>query len=151
MTRVDFYHLKKSSLDQILPKLCEKAYVSGQRVKVLLGVPERVDFINSLLWTYADESFLPHGSKKDGFAADQPIFISAEELNENGASLLVLVDGALLPTDKLLQYERVLNIFDGNDDDAVQKARQYWKDIKSMGVELHYWQQTVSGNFEQKL
>lgn len=151
MTRIDFYHLQKSSLDQVLPKLCEKAYATGKHIKVYLGVPERVDFINSLLWTYADESFLPHGTKKDGFADEQPIFISAEEVNENNAELLILADGAVLPIDSLEKYERVLNIFDGNDDIAVQKARQYWKDIKSLNYELHYWQQNISGNFEQKL
>ncbi len=151
MTRVDFYHLQKSSLDQVLPKLCEKAYASGKRIKIFLGVAERVDFINTLLWTYADESFLPHGSKKDGFIEDQPIFISAQKDNENHAELLILADGAVLPIEELKTYERVLNIFDGNDDIAVKNAREYWKDIKSLGGELHYWQQNNSGIFEQKL
>ena len=151
MTRVDFYHLQKSSLDQVLPKLCEKAYATGKRIKVLLGVAERVDFINTLLWTYADESFLPHGSKKDGFVEEQPIFISADEENENHADLLILADGAILPIEKLKDYERVLNIFDGNDEDATQCARNYWKEIKSSINDLHYWQQNTSGVFEQKL
>lgn len=151
MTRVDFYHLQKSSLDQVLPKLCEKAYATGKRIKVLLGVTERVDFINTLLWTYADESFLPHGSKKDGFIEDQPIFISDKEENENHADLLILADGAILPIDKLKDYERVLNIFDGNDEDAIQCARRYWKEIKSSISDIHYWQQNTSGVFEQKL
>ena len=151
MTRVDFYHLQKSSLDQILPKLCEKAYATGKRIKIFLGVEERVEFINTLLWTYADETFLPHGTKKDGFAEDQPIFISAREENENHAELLILADGAVLPIEQLNLYERVLNIFDGNDELSLQNARQYWKEIKSLGGELHYWQQNSFGTFEQKL
>ena len=151
MTRIDFYHLQKSSLDQILPKLCEKAYATGKRIKIFLGIEERVEFINTLLWTYADETFLPHGSKKDGFVESQPIFISAQEENENNAEILILADGATLPLEKLNSYERVLNIFDGNDELSLQNARFFWKDIKSLGGELHYWQQNSSGNFEQKM
>lgn len=151
MTRVDFYHLQKAPLEQVLPKLCEKAYATGKRIKILLGNAERVEFINSLLWTYSEESFLPHGSKRDGFAEEQPIFISAEEANENNAVLLILADGAQVSVDKLSAYERVLNIFDGNDEIALNNARVYWKEIKTLGGELHYWQQNASGSFEQKV
>lgn len=151
MTRVDFYHLQKAPLEQVLPKLCEKAYATGKRIKILLGNAERVEFINSLLWTYSEESFLPHGSKRDGFAEEQPIFISAEEANENNAVLLILADGAQVNVDKLSAYERVLNIFDGNDEIALNNARVYWKEIKTLGGELHYWQQNASGSFEQKV
>ncbi len=151
MTRIDFYHLQKAPLEQILPKLCEKAYATGKRIKILLGNAERVEFINSLLWTYSEESFLPHGSKRDGFAEEQPIFISADETNENNALLLILADGAQIAVEKLDAYERVLNIFDGNDETALNNARAYWKEIKSLGGELHYWQQNANGCFEQKV
>ncbi len=151
MTRIDFYHLQKAPLEQILPKLCEKAYATGKRIKILLGNAERVEFINSLLWTYSEESFLPHGSKRDGFAEEQPIFISADETNENNALLLILADGAQIAVEKLDAYERVLNIFDGNDETALNNARAYWKEIKSLGGELHYWQQNANGSFEQKV
>ena len=47
MTRVDFYHIQKAPLEQVLPKLCEKAYATKKRIKILLGIDERVEFINS--------------------------------------------------------------------------------------------------------
>ena len=150
MIRVDFYHLQRATLEQVLPKLCEKAYATGKRIKILLGTEERVEFINSLLWTYNEESFLPHGSKKDGFAEEQPIFISANEDNANNASLLILADGAMPDTETLKQYERILNIFDGNDETALNNARAYWKQIKALDGKLHYWQQNDRGVFEQK-
>ncbi len=151
MIRVDFYHLQKAPLEQVLPKLCEKAYATGKRIKILLGNEERVEFINALLWTYAEDSFLPHGSKKDGFVESQPIFISANEDNENNAQLLILADGATPSLEILSQYERILNIFDGNDENALNNARNYWKQIKTLDGELHYWQQNERGNFEQKV
>lgn len=151
MTRYDFYHLQKAPLEQVLPKLCEKAYATGKRIKILVGNDERVEFLNSLLWTYSEESFLPHGSKKDGFASEQPIFLSSTEDNENNAELLILVDGAMPGIDVLKTYERVLNIFDGNDDISLNNSRDYWKMIKSTDGELHYWQQKDNGSFEQKV
>lgn len=151
MTRFDFYHLQRAPLEQVLPKLCEKAYATGKRIKIMLGTDERVEFINSLLWTYNDESFLPHGSRKDGFIEEQPIFISASENNENNAALLILADGAQPDVQILSSYERVLNIFDGNDETALNNARAYWKEIKTLGGELHYWQQNANGSFEQKV
>lgn len=151
MTRFDFYHLQESPLEQVLPKLTEKAYATGKNIKILVGTEERVEFINSLLWTYNEESFLPHGSKKDGFAEEQPIFISADEKNENHAEILILVDGALPDVQYLTNYERVLNIFDGKSETSLNNAREYWKEIKSLDGELHYWQQKDNGSFEQKL
>lgn len=151
MNRIDFYHLQRTPLEEVLPKLCEKAYATGKHIKILSGTLERVEFINSLLWTYSEESFLPHGSKRDGFIDEQPIFISAEETNENNAKLLILVDGAQPEISVLEEYERILNIFDGNDETALNNARTYWKEIKKLGGELHYWQQNTNGNFEQKV
>ena len=151
MTRIDFYHLQKTPLEQVLPKLCEKAYSTGKRIKILLDNDDRIEFINSLLWTYSEESFLPHGSKKDGFVEEQPIFISTNIENENGASILILADGAQIDISLLNTYERILNIFDGMSDLALASAREYWKKIKTTDNELHYWQQYDNGVFEQKV
>ena len=150
MTRVDFYHLQQKTLDEVLPKLLQKAYSTGKRIKVKIGTEERVEFINSLLWTYNDESFLPHGSKKDGFANQQPIWLSADIENPNTALFLFLVDGAEENSETLTQYERVFNIFDGNSAEAVQQARRLWKEYKNSGCEVYYWQQDNAGKWIQK-
>ena len=150
MTRVDFYHLQQKTLDEVLPKLLQKAYSTGKRIKVKIGTEERVEFINSLLWTYNDESFLPHGSKKDGFADQQPIWLSADIENPNTALFLFLVDGAEENAETLTQYERVFNILDGNSAEAVQQARRLWKEYKNSGCEVYYWQQDNAGKWIQK-
>ncbi len=151
MTRVDFYHLQKTPLEQVLPKLCEKAYATKQKIKILIDSEERIDFINSLLWTYNDDAFLPHGCKKDGFIDKQPIFISCDVENENDAKILILADGARPSVEFLQKFERVLNIFDGSNETALDLARNYWKQIKETDCELHYWQQNDNGSFAQKV
>lgn len=148
--RVDFYHLQKQVLEDVLPKLLEKAYMTGNKIKLKVGVEQRIDFINSLLWTYNDESFLPHGTKRDGFADMQPIWISDDDTNPNGAKFLFLVDGADATGQEIADFERVFNIFDGNSEDALLKARNLWKELKSGNSELHYWQQDAGGRWIEK-
>ncbi len=93
MTEVGFYHLTRSTLDEALPRLLEKAYAAGNRVLVRVGDPERLELLNRALWTYGKESFLPHGTRSDGFAEEQPIYLTTQVENPNGATILVLVDG----------------------------------------------------------
>ena len=133
MSRVDFYHLQSQTLENVLPKLLEKAYETGKSVLVRVGNEERVEFLNALLWTYNDQSFLPHGSKKDGNAELQPIWLTSGTDNPNMASLLFLVDGAAADNGELEKFSRVFNIFDGNSPDALQQARAFWKNLKSGG------------------
>lgn len=150
MTRVDFYHLQKQSLETVLPKLLNKAYETGEKILLKIGTPERVEFLNSLLWTYNEESFLPHGSKKDGFADRQPIWLTAESDNPNNANFLFLVDGAEIEPAHAGVFSRIFNIFDGNSEEALQQARNLWKNYKEAGFEINYWQQTDAGIWERK-
>ena len=149
MTRVDFYHLQSQSLDAVLPKLLEKAYETKKSIIVKVGNDERVEFLNALLWTYNDQSFLPHGSKKDGNAELQPIWLTSGDDNPNLARLLFLVDGAEAKVDELSNYERVFNIFDGNSEAALMQARAFWKELKKKGHECFYWQQDANGRWKQ--
>ena len=150
MSRVDFYHLQRQTLDEVLPLLLAKAYQTGKRIFVRVGTPERVEFINNTLWTYDDEAFLPHGSAKDGFAAEQPIWLTSDAQNANRAEFLFLVDGAEATVAEIGTYERVFNIFDGNSDEAMAQARRLWKDYKEAGNEVYYWQQSARGTWENK-
>lgn len=148
MSRIDFYHLQKQTLEEVLPKLLMKSCSSGKKVVVKIGTEERLEQMNSYLWTFQDESFLPHGSKKDGFAEQQPIWLTLQDDNPNAAEFLFLIDGAQTTPDKTANYERIFNIFDGNAED---KARKLWKEYKTAGFDVFYWQQDNSGKWQQKV
>ena len=143
MTEIGFYHLRSLTLDRALPQLLEKAFAGGYRVVLMAGSAERVDHLNALLWTYGDAAFLPHGSAKDGNAAQQPIWLTVDDENPNNADMLVLVDGAT--SRHVDHYKRVLDVFDGNDETAVSSARERWQQAKAAGHTLTYWQQTEKG------
>lgn len=146
--RVGFYHLVEMPLEQALPRLLEKVYAAGHKVVLLAGSPERVGYIDGLLWTWHQDSWLPHGSARDGNAELQPIWITDQDDNPNGADVLVLTDGVQPPA--LTGFGRVLNIFDGRDDHAVDTARGLWRRWKDEGLELTYYQQTETGSWFEK-
>lgn len=144
MTEVLFYRLQRQRLDEVLPELLEKTLRRGWRAVVAATSAERVEALNAHLWTYRRESFLPHGSKADGFAADQPVWLTDGDDNPNGAKVLFLVDGAEPPAASGA-YERICDLFDGNDVAAVEAARQRWSRLKNAGHQLSYWRQGDGG------
>jgi DNA polymerase-3 subunit chi len=148
MTEVLFYHLTRQPLDKVLPGLLEKTLERGWRAVVQAGSGERVDALDALLWTYADDSFLPHGTARDGMPDQQPIFLTVKDENPNGATVRFLVDGAEAPD--LAGYTRAVYIFDGRDDAALAQARAEWKRIKGAGHAVTYWQQNENGRWEKK-
>jgi DNA polymerase-3 subunit chi len=148
MTQIGFYHLLRMPLEHALPKLLEKAVAAGMRAVVMAGSTERVNHLNGLLWTYDAGSWLPHGSAADGDAALQPIWLTEADENPNGATILVLCDGA--QSRKVAEFSRCLDLFDGNDETAVAAARERWKTWKAEGHELVYYQQTDRGGWEEK-
>jgi DNA polymerase-3 subunit chi len=147
-TEVLFYHLERQPLDVVLPTLIEKTVERGWRAVIEVGNPERVQALNALLWTYKPESFLPHGTKMDGPAAEQPVYLTSEADNPNAATVRFLVDGAAPAS--FAGYDRIVLMFDGRDPDALAAARGHWKAAKGANCALTYWQQNADGRWERK-
>ena len=149
MTEVLFYHLKGQTPEQVLPALLQKSLERGWRVVVQAASEERVEALDAHLWTWRDDSFLPHGTWRDAQAAEQPILLTAGEENANGASVRFLVDGANLP-ENTSGYERIVMLFDGDDPDAVEAARARWTKAKSEGAEVTYWRADENGRWQRQ-
>ncbi len=147
MTDVNFYQLGARPLDAVLPRLLEKALAAGFRTVIRAADPDLLAAIDTMLWTYDPASFLPHAI--DGpFAADQPILLTAEPADANGADLLAVVDG-VLPGD-LGPYRRALYLFDGGHPAALDRARGHWRALKERdGVTPVYWREGDGGRWEQ--
>ncbi|MET0183816.1 MAG: DNA polymerase III subunit chi [Caulobacterales bacterium] len=148
MAELWFYHLEKSELEQALPPLLEKCLQRGWRAVVRGTEEERLALLDDVLWTYRDESFLPHGLIGQGDPARQPVLLTTEIGNPNGAKALFLVDGAA-PGD-LAQYERACLLFDGRDEAQLSAARQHWKKAKDAGLVASYWKEMARGKWEKQ-
>lgn len=148
MSNIRFYHLTSTPLERALPKLLEKARGVDYRILVKAGDEAQLDALNTALWTYDPGSFLAHGAKADGHEAEQPIYLATAWENPNGAKLLAVADGST-PEDANA-FERILDLFDGSDEEAVKAARTRWKAYKEAGQELEYWQQNDNGGWMKK-
>ncbi len=148
MTPVFFYHLERQPLDSVLPKLLTTSLERGWRVVVKAGSEERAEAIAAHLWTFDEESFLPHGTKADGFPDLQPIWITAEDDNPNNANIRFFVDGAAVGD--IGGLTRAIIMFDGNDAEAVDAAREGWKRFRGAGHEVSYWQQDDQGRWQNR-
>jgi DNA polymerase III subunit chi len=149
MTEILFYHLKGQMPEQVLPTLLQKSLERGWRVVVQASSEERVEALDAHLWTWRDDSFLPHGTWRDAEAAQQPIVLTVSDHNPNRATVRFLVDGALMPQD-VSAYERVVLLFDGEDPDALEAARARWTEAKSAGFEVTYWQADENGRWRRQ-
>ena len=147
MADVLFYHLEPRPLEAVIPQLLEKTLERGWRAVIEVGSAERAETLDSELWTYRDDSFLPHGLAGDDAEAHQSVLITTGTDNPNAANVRFFVDRAVpQSTDG---YERVVYMFSGHDPDAVADARLAWKALKGNNV-LTYWQQEPDGRWVKK-
>ena len=142
-----FYHLERSTLDQVLPGLLEKTRERGWRALVRTADERLLDDLDERLWTYRDDSFLAHGRASEPEAARQPILLTETGENPNGAQALFIVDDAELGDTE--GFDRCFIIFDGRDEAALAAARVRWKTLKEAGAELAYWKQSPEGRWEK--
>ena len=149
MTEILFYHLQRRPVERALPELLEKSFERGWRVVVQAASEERVEALDAHLWTYRDDSFLPHGIWRDPQAREQPILLTVNDDNPNQATVRFLLDGVAVPSDAAA-YERIVLLFDGEDDEAVANARTRWGEAKALGFEVTYWQPDEQGRWVKR-
>jgi DNA polymerase-3 subunit chi len=151
LTETLFYHLERRSLDEVLPGLIERTLERGWRAVIRTDTSERADAIDTLLWTYDDQSFLAHAQSGEGEAKRQPVLITVEDENPGGANVLFLVGGATPASwAALSDLTRVVMMFDGRDEANLVRARGAWKDAKAAGHDVTYWKESASGKFEKQ-
>lgn len=150
MSEAIFYHLTRRPLEAALPELLEKTLERGWRAVVRCGSAERAEALNARLWTYRDESFLPHGMAADGEPAGQPVYLTAGPEIPNEAAILFLVDGAEAEPSEMARFERCCVMFDGNDPEMTGRARAAWKAATEAGLPAVYWAQDENGRWVKK-
>ena len=149
MTEILFYHLQGQKIEGVLTPLLEKSLERGWKVIVQGASEERIEALDAHLWTYREDSFLPHATWTAGDAQDQPIVLAIEEGNPNRANVRFLIDNAALPADSHA-YERMVLVFNGDDADALAAARVAWTDCKARGFDVTYWQTDERGRWQRR-
>jgi len=148
-----FYHLEHRSLEDVLPSLLEKTRERGWKANVRVGNAERLETLDTHLWTFSEQSFLAHGTAADGNPSRQPVYLTTENDNPNSADVLFLVDGAKIEdwrAGELKGFTRIVLLFDGQEEEALSTARSAWKNAKESGHDVTYWKETPGGRWEKQ-
>ncbi|WP_444932051.1 DNA polymerase III subunit chi [Microbulbifer sp. SSSA002] len=87
MTRIDFYILSSDQpehADIFACRLAEKAYRAGMRVLIAVDNPQRVEQMDQLLWSFREDSFLPHAPQADNQQAQIEINSGDDPADHHG-------------------------------------------------------------------
>ena len=145
-TTVQFYHLLSTTRERAVPKLMEKALSSGAKVAMLCENEKSLKAISDAMWTSNPDGFLPHEPASSKTAAQNPIVLTLDEANPNGAEILCVLNGTIPAS--VGSYTKVLDVFDGSDERAVTAARERWAQYKSQGFSLQYVKQQQGGGWK---
>ncbi len=145
-----FYHLTRSSLEETARVLLGKSLDAGWRVELRCPDDRVAERLDAQLWLGPEDGFLPHGRAGGPHDAQQPVLLTVvgQERAPNTTALMS-VGGADVAPDEIGALERVLILFDGQDDDAVALARTQWKTFSGAGIAAQYWSQEA-GKWEKK-
>lgn len=148
MPEIRFYHLTRRTAEQALPELVTRAYGRGLKTVIRCADEAEASRLNDHLWTFHPDSFLPHGTAKDGPPERQPVFLTQSNDNPSGATVLILMPGA--STESIEDYTLCCTLLDGHNEPQVASSRELWKAWKAQGHTMTYWQQSDQGKWEQK-
>ncbi len=139
--RVDFYVLDREDARQrmvVACRLAEKAYLRDLRALLLAESAGEAEALDALLWTFADQSFVPHGLVVDGSAADPsaPVQLTVDAARAPDADLLVNLSDRI--PDGFERYPRIAEIVDA-EPGRRERARERFKHYREhrVVVETH--------------
>lgn len=134
MTRIDFYQLDpaRHQVDQMVCQLCQKAYDSQQHTLLLTRDPGQSEHFDQRLWTWRDDSFLPHDRQEvDGMTV--PILIHDSPQARGDRHLLINLSDQV--PEFFTQFERVLEFIT---EDNKMQAREHYRYYKERGYPLKH-------------
>ena len=134
MTRIDFYQLDpgRHRYDQVVCQLCQKAWESRQLTLLLTRDQQQSQQLDQALWTFADESFVPHDSEEiEEFAT--PILIHDNPTPRGDRQLLINLSNAV--PEYFAQFERVIELVT---EENKRQAREHYGFYKERGYHLEH-------------
>ncbi len=133
MTRIDFYQLNPSRrAEDVVCRLCEKAYTQQQKVLVLTRDAEQTERLDQLLWVYEDDSFIPHDIEEvEGMTT--PVLIQDNPPASSHREILINLSADI--PEFFAQFDRVLELVT---EDNRSDARDRYRFYKDRGYELHH-------------
>ena len=135
-----FYHLTRSSPEDLLGTLVPRALAQGWHVAIRSPNRATLERLDDLLWTQPEDGFLPHAIACGGSSDRlQRVLLTQGTDLPNAARYVIALDGADLLAAEVAAVERACLVFDAQDGAQMDHARGLWKTLTAQGVAAQYW------------
>lgn len=141
--QVDFYVLPGTSSQQRCTFACrvvEKAWLRGLNVALLSDDAAELRLLDELLWTFNDQSFVPHGilsgiapAVPGAASMPAPVRLTATVPDDPAVDILVNLGAA--PPSQLARFARIAEIVDA-DPERRQRGRERFKGYRDLQLTL---------------
>ncbi|MBK1731230.1 DNA polymerase III subunit chi [Thiococcus pfennigii] len=138
--RVSFYSLADDAAGdrfQLVCRLVERIYATGLRIYILAASDQDARHVDRLLWTYREQSFLPHGLKGETDAELTPILIGRDP--DPGDARSVLINLAARVPEHLERFERLCEAVD-HDPAVREAARERYRHYRRAGLAVEHYE-----------
>lgn len=138
MTQVDFYILAAQTPEEravFACRLAEKAFGRGNQILIQTDDETSARYLDDLLWTYREESFLPHALLGDSKApADCPVSVGWH--SDPGHHHDVILNLSSKLPDFFSRFQRCINIVI-QQDQVLDYTRSHYKYLKDRGYPIN--------------
>lgn len=135
--RIDFYKLgsqNRASVNRFCCQLAHKVFKMGNPVFVRTKDPAESRLMDDLMWTYSDNSFLPHAILDDSTENDTPVIIGHDAMQASAFLLINLSDE--IP-EQIENFARVAEIIN-EAPQTLQSGRRRYSAYQQANYPLHY-------------
>ncbi|HHF7375773.1 DNA polymerase III subunit chi [Legionella bozemanae] len=135
--RVDFYLLASDQNDArwlVACRLLEKAYAKGHKVYVLCNNKQDAELLDELLWTFKEDSFIPHNLQGEGPEPPPPIQIGYEREPRGFNDILLNLSNSI--PSFYARFKRIMELVI-NVETEKEQSRAHYRDYRAKGCELH--------------
>ena len=133
--QIDFYVLQEQlpgGRFKLACRIVEKAYRKGHRVYVRTGNSDDTNVLDDLLWTFSQNSFVPHQITTESNSRESPVVIGEHQPVAEGTDVVISV--ADDPVSDFTEYPRIVEIV-GYEDDEKTSGRNRFRYYRERGVE----------------
>lgn len=134
--RVDFYLLNTSEPQDkwvFACRLLEKAYLRGHQVFVYCNDQQDAENLDELLWTFKEDSFIPHHLQGEGPEPPPAVQIGYGQEPRGFREILINLANTIPPF--YSRFKRVIEIV-ANEETAKQLSRLHYREYRANACEL---------------
>ena len=134
-----FYNITSRDFFKDSAILIEQLFKQGIKALILCPDDEVSSFFDDYLWSFKEESFIPHTVLDRDTSQLETIIISKEQISMEDFKTLIVLKGSTVDTDYCNRFEKTYYFFDDKNDDEKKLARTLWRESVNLGTKCKYW------------